>query len=89
MELFTEEIWMGEYNCAYSVVVYIWGTRISANGKGISKEYALASAYGELIERVQAMIYFRISCCFSLEEEQKCIKSDSECIFLLFARALT
>ena len=37
----------------YALSVYIEGTTFSVNGKGLSKEFALASAYGELMERLQ------------------------------------
>lgn len=36
----------------YSLSLQIVDTDISVNGKGIGREYALASAYGELIERL-------------------------------------
>lgn len=37
----------------YSLRINIEGTAIGANGKGTTREYALASGYGELIERLQ------------------------------------
>lgn len=37
----------------YALRLYIKDSDIGANGKGISKEYAQASAYAELIERMQ------------------------------------
>jgi len=37
----------------FSVRVNIKGTQIGTNGKGVNKEYALASAYGEFMERLQ------------------------------------
>lgn len=37
----------------YTVRVTIEGTNIGANGKGINREYARASGYAELIERIQ------------------------------------
>lgn len=37
----------------YSLRVTFSGTEIGCNGKGVSKEYALASAYAELFERFQ------------------------------------
>ncbi len=51
----TEEKWTNDSIIdVYSLRVNIEGTNgIGANGKGISKEYALASAYSELMERLQ------------------------------------
>ena len=50
----TEERW-GESNVphCYSLRVNILGTTIGSNGKGVTKEFALASGYGELMERLQ------------------------------------
>ena len=45
----------------YSVQICIPGTTISANGKGRSEELALASAYGELVERVSLLLPYRVS----------------------------
>lgn len=56
-----EEKWIEE-NCigTYSLRINIRGTDIGTNGKGITKEYALASAYAEFFERYQnnMLIYF-------------------------------
>ena len=41
----------------YSLRVSIKGTVFGANGKGLTKEFALASAYGELIERMQLGLF--------------------------------
>ncbi len=50
----TEERWneSGVPYC-YSLRVTVCGTTFGANGKGLTKEFALASAYGELMERLQ------------------------------------
>lgn len=37
----------------YSVRVSVFGTEFGTNGKGVTKEFALASGYGELMERLQ------------------------------------
>ena len=37
----------------YSLRVSVNGTNFATNGKGLTKEFALASAYGELMERLQ------------------------------------
>ncbi|SHH64896.1 YcaO-like family protein [Clostridium grantii] len=62
MEIMTvEKNWENSVNGFYSVSVYIEGTNIASNGKGKTSEFALASAYGELMERLQNMAYFRLS----------------------------
>ena len=50
----TEEAWLesGVPYC-YSLSLSIKGIPFSTSGKGLSRELALASAYGEMIERVQ------------------------------------
>ena len=37
----------------HALSIEVVGTNFSVNGKGLSKEFALASAYGELMERMQ------------------------------------
>lgn len=50
----TEEIWMPTSVPYCSAVrVNVVGTTFGSNGKGLSKELALASGYGELMERLQ------------------------------------
>src|SRR6056297_140232 len=49
-----EKLWRNNVNKLYSVMLCVNGyTFFSTNGKGVSREYALASAYGEFIERLQ------------------------------------
>lgn len=50
----TQETWSesGVPYC-YSLRVSVFGTEFGTNGKGVTKELALASAYGELMERLQ------------------------------------
>lgn len=50
----TEERWMdsGVPYC-YSLRITVSGTTFGTNGKGLTKEFALASGYGELMERLQ------------------------------------
>lgn len=43
----------------YSVNLRIAGTNLYSNGKGTSMEYTLASAYAEMMERLQTMALFR------------------------------
>lgn len=50
----TEERWMeSSVPYCYSIRVSIAGTTFGVNGKGVTKEFALASGYGELMERLQ------------------------------------
>ncbi|MFR7863173.1 MAG: YcaO-like family protein [Streptococcus salivarius] len=52
-----EEKWLDESHIGtYSLRVNFKGTTIGTNGKGCTKEYALASAYAELFERFQNSI---------------------------------
>ena len=50
----TEELWLetGVPYC-FSLRVSVKDTTFGTNGKGLTKEFALASAYGELMERLQ------------------------------------
>ena len=54
----TEEIWSesGVEHC-YSLRVNVKGTVFGVNGKGLTKEFALASGYGELMERAQLGLF--------------------------------
>ena len=58
----TREVWH-ESNVpyCYSLSVFVEGTGFFSNGKSLTKEYALASAYGELIERIQLGFVGRMS----------------------------
>ncbi|MBP2642739.1 MAG: hypothetical protein H6Q67_626 [Firmicutes bacterium] len=59
--LTVETSWKNSVDGFYSVSVAIENTDITTNGKGTSSEYALASAYGELMERVQNLVNYRLS----------------------------
>lgn len=59
--------WRNSLAGYYSVNVKIAGTDLTTNGKGTSAEYALASAYGEMMERLQNFCTFRLS--FDLSPE--------------------
>lgn len=61
----TEEKWneSGVPSC-FSLRVGVYGTDFGTNGKGVTKEFAFASAYGELMERLQLGKIFR-------EDQQK------------------
>ena len=54
----TEE-WFNDTEGLYSLQVLVDGTNLYANGKGFSYYEALASAYGELMERLQSGYLFR------------------------------
>lgn len=62
----TIESWMNTIEGIYTVRVVIEGTHIGANGKGSNEDFALASGYAELLERLQNMLHFRLCDCFSL-----------------------
>ena len=70
----TEERWneSGVPYC-YSMRVDVSGTIFGANGKGITREFALASAYGELMERLQLGFIFR-------EDQQKDSNVTVDCV---------
>lgn len=58
--IFVYENWYATINKIFSVTLHIDGTNFIVNGKGVSRELALASAYGELMERIQNLAFFRI-----------------------------
>ncbi|ALS37689.1 ribosomal protein S12 methylthiotransferase accessory factor [Enterococcus rotai] len=43
----------------YSILIQVQGTTLFTNGKGTTEEYAKASAYGELVERILTGVLFR------------------------------
>ena len=50
----TTEVWHeSKVPYCYSLTVRVEGLAFSSNGKGLSPEFAIASAYGELMERLQ------------------------------------
>lgn len=53
LDILTTEQWSQAGDSMHSVRVEIVGTDVGQNGKGTTPEYALASAYGEFIERLQ------------------------------------
>lgn len=59
--LTVETAWRNSVEGFHSVAVSIAGTELSVNGKGVTPEYALASAYGEMMERLQNQCNFRLS----------------------------
>jgi ribosomal protein S12 methylthiotransferase accessory factor len=59
--LTVETSWKNSVNGFYSVSVMIDNTDLLTNGKGTSVEFALASAYGEMMERLQNLCNYRLS----------------------------
>ena len=57
-----EEVWSNESSVGtYSLRVRVKGTDIGQNGKGMTKEFAMASSYAEFFERFQnGMFRFRV-----------------------------
>lgn len=51
--LLVTEKWFESVNGIYSVLLQSVSTRFTTNGKGTSQQYALASGYGEFMERLQ------------------------------------
>jgi len=66
-----EKRWLNQLNNFYSVHLEIYNTNIGVNGKGINSEYALASAYGELMERLQNQILYTHDIDFDKEINEK------------------
>lgn len=59
--------WNSAMKGSYSVLLRVKGTNLYSNGKGVAEEYALASGYAELMERLQTMALFRFHCEYSEE----------------------
>lgn len=84
--LTVETGWQNSAEEFYSVNLAVENTNIKSNGKGTTNEYALASAYAELIERLQNQAHFRLSMDFSIENfeymgffytpDEKCLSID-------------
>lgn len=78
-----DEIWQDESSIGtYALRVVFKGTNIGTNGKGVSREYALASAYAEFFERYQndllgPRVYFKDNSIFKLSPDEK-IQSSSQ-----------
>lgn len=53
--------WRNSAEGFYSVTIMIQNTNLTTNGKGTTYEYALASAYGELMERLQNQSFYKLS----------------------------
>lgn len=59
--LTVETTWRNSVQGYYSVSVVVENTDLMTNGKGTSVEFALASAYGEMMERLQNLCNYRLS----------------------------
>lgn len=70
--------WKNSHDSYYSVrvITNIFGYGVGTNGKGITAEYALASAYSEFMERLQNLMLFKRS--FGLMKETKILFPDSK-----------
>lgn len=59
--IIAQESWKFVGKDVFSVHLAIFDSTLTANGKGSTKELALASAYGELAERLAFLLPFRVS----------------------------
>lgn len=59
--LTVETMWSQSANNFFSVAISVVNSTLSTNGKGTTYEYALASAYGELMERLQNLAPFHLN----------------------------
>lgn len=62
----------------YAAYLRVKDTPFYTNGKGTSKEQAIAGAYGELMERLQNRVFFRFNNTFVIEEDEKFIYFPTE-----------
>ena len=71
--IFTTEIWKNNGNDArsYSLQLMAPELGVSTNGKGVTRRYALASAYGEFMERLQNMILLPVEK-FPQDDKESC-----------------
>lgn len=59
--IIAQESWNYVGSDVFSVHLAVFNSTLTANGKGSTKELALASAYGELAERLSFLLPFRVS----------------------------
>jgi ribosomal protein S12 methylthiotransferase accessory factor len=64
-----ENRWINVKNQSYSVRLSVDGTSLGTNGKGISAEWALASACGEFMERIQNQALFSLFTYYQCDEQ--------------------
>lgn len=58
--VFVTETWFDSIQGLYSVVLRVDGTDFFSCGKGTDRLYTLASAYGEMMEDMQNLVFFRL-----------------------------
>lgn len=77
--IFTIERWTdSEIEGCYSVRIELDGTHIGQNGKGVTRELALASGYAELMERIQSGYFYVGAQDASLMQEREFIYAPDE-----------
>lgn len=77
--IFTIERWTDlEIEGCYSVRIELDGTHIGQNGKGVTRELALASGYAELMERIQSGYFYVGAQDASLMQEREFIYAPDE-----------
>lgn len=64
-----KEEWHDSEVDLHSVTLHIEGTDFFTNGKGTDKAYTLASAYGEMMERIQNLSFFRLNGTSALRDD--------------------
>jgi len=79
--ILTTEKWVNDIDDIYSVKIDIDGTNFFVNGKGSTKAFALASAYGELMERLQNLAYFRMKTDFLKKDNNNYNFRDEKILF--------
>lgn len=91
LEILAEEHWTNLMEGFYSVTICIFGTDLAVKGKGTTPDAALASGYGELMERLQNFYLNNINMdtygdirqyagyCFSPDEKHLGIAEILEC----------
>ena len=83
--IFFCEEWHNNGSSLFSVTLNIPGTAFTVNGKGINRELALASAHGELQERLLNKAFFRINTDTLYWMSNKDIASQSD-LSILFSK---
>lgn len=59
LDIIPVETWLCSVKGIYSVNLRVPGLKMMTNGKGVTEEYALASAYGEFMERLQNQVIYK------------------------------
>lgn len=69
--VFVTETWFDSIQGLYSVALRVDGTDFFSCGKGTDRLYALASAYGEMMEDMQNLVFFRMKGRSLLKDNRK------------------